>query len=134
MDRTNTVIALVCQSEKRKKLISAIQKKYSQIRIIPVICIGRLNPAMLFRLLLKDAKGVILIGCEPSDCHYREGVFFADRRLYLVKEVLKGFGMSQDLLGIIWGNPGKDKPILKKIDHYMEQLLRYPVNKGGKAS
>jgi F420-non-reducing hydrogenase iron-sulfur subunit len=130
MDRTNTVIAFVCQAEKRKKLISALKSKYPSLRIIPVICIGKLNPVILFRLLLKEARGVILLGCEPSDCHFREGSFFSERRFFLAKEVLKGFGLNEKLLNIIWSNPGKDTLALKKIETFMHYLKESQVEKG----
>jgi coenzyme F420-reducing hydrogenase delta subunit len=130
MDRTNTVIAFVCQAEKRKKLISALQSKYSNLRVIPVICIGKLNPAIIFRLLLKDAKAVILLGCDPSDCHFREGSFFSERRFFLLKEVLKGFGFNDKLLNIIWSNPGKDTSTLKNIASFMQYLNESHMEKG----
>jgi coenzyme F420-reducing hydrogenase delta subunit len=130
MDRANTVIAFVCQADKRKKLISSLQSKYPSLRIIPIICIGKLNPAIIFRLLLKEASGVILLGCEPSDCHYREGAFFSERRFFLAKEVLKGFGVNEKLLNIIWSNPGKDTLVLKKFEAFMQYLKETQVEKG----
>ena len=134
MDRTNTVIAFVCQSEKRKKLIASIQKKHPSIRFIPIICIGKMNPAVVFRLLLKETRGVILIGCEPSDCHYREGAFFAERRFYLLKETLKGFGLDENLLHIIWSNPKKHLRVIKSVDSFMDYLQKSVLEKGGNHS
>jgi len=95
-----------------------------------VICIGKLNPAIIFRLLLKDAKAVILLGCDPSDCHFREGSFFSERRFFLLKEVLKGFGFNDKLLNIIWSNPGKDTSTLKNIASFMQYLNESHMEKG----
>ncbi len=131
MDRTSVVIAFVCQPEKRKRLISDLKKKYSALRIIPVICMGKINPAMLFRLIVNESRGVILIGCDPSDCHYREGTFFSDRRFFLAKETLKGFGFDEKLLHVIWSNPGKNKAVMSSIDSYMQFLNHsFTANEG----
>ncbi|HOI24681.1 MAG TPA: hydrogenase iron-sulfur subunit [Caldisericia bacterium] len=130
MDRTNTVIAFVCQADKRKKLISSLKSKYPALRVIPVICIGKLNPVIIFRLLMKEARAVILVGCEPSDCHFREGVFFSERRFFLAKEVLKGFGLNDRLLNIIWSNPGKDALVLKQFETFMQYLKETQIEKG----
>jgi F420-non-reducing hydrogenase iron-sulfur subunit len=51
------------------------------IRIIRVMCSGRIDPAFILEALKDGADGVLVAGCHlPSDCHYISGNFKALRR------------------------------------------------------
>ncbi|MBF0321155.1 MAG: hydrogenase iron-sulfur subunit, partial [Nitrospirae bacterium] len=38
-----------------------------------VPCIGSIHPNFPKDMLAAGVKGVLLVGCEKDDCHYREG-------------------------------------------------------------
>ena len=60
------------------------------IRIIRVMCSGRIDPTFIFEALKDGADGVLVAGCHlPSDCHYISGNFKALRRITLLKETLR---------------------------------------------
>ena len=42
----------------------------SNVRIVRVMCSGRVDPAFILKAFLKGADGVIVAGCHPGDCHY----------------------------------------------------------------
>src|SRR5450756_2826385 len=50
------------------------------VRIIRVMCSGRVNPLFLVNALQQGADGVLISGCHPGDCHYLEGNYYARRR------------------------------------------------------
>jgi F420-non-reducing hydrogenase iron-sulfur subunit len=73
------------------------------IRIIRVMCSGRIDPAFVFEAFKDGADGVLVAGCHlPSDCHYISGNFKAFRRINLLKRVLKEFGMEPERLRLEW--------------------------------
>ncbi len=48
------------------------------IRIIRVMCSGRIDPAFVLEAFKDGADGVLVAGCHlPSDCHYISGNFKA---------------------------------------------------------
>jgi F420-non-reducing hydrogenase iron-sulfur subunit len=42
-------------------------------RMIRVMCSGMVHPNLVIEAFTKGADGVLLCGCHPGDCHYKEG-------------------------------------------------------------
>jgi len=59
------------------------------IRVIRVMCSGRVDPKFIFEALRVGADGVIVMGCHPGDCHYLEGNYEAEKKFNMVKKFLK---------------------------------------------
>ena len=73
------------------------------IRIVRVMCSGRIDPAFVLEAFKDGADGVLIAGCHlPSDCHYMSGNFKALRRINLLKRVLKDFGIEPERLRLEW--------------------------------
>jgi len=73
------------------------------IRIIRVMCSGRIDPTFILEAFKDGADGVLVAGCHlPSDCHYLSGNFKALRRITLLKKVLEGFGIEPERVRLEW--------------------------------
>jgi len=73
------------------------------IRIIRVMCSGRIDPSFILEAFKDGADGVLVAGCHlPSDCHYISGNFKAQRRIALMKKVLREFGIEPERLRLEW--------------------------------
>ena len=73
------------------------------IRIVRVMCSGRIDPVFVLKAFKDGADGVLVAGCHlPSDCHYISGNFKAMRRINLLKKVLKEFGIEPERLRLEW--------------------------------
>jgi coenzyme F420-reducing hydrogenase delta subunit len=74
-----------------------------EIRIIRVMCTGRVDLSFVFRALLKGADGVIIGGCWPGECHYvTEGNYDALANMHLAKKLLEKIGLSPERLRLEW--------------------------------
>jgi coenzyme F420-reducing hydrogenase delta subunit len=80
------------------------RQSYSpEIRIIRLMCTGRVDLAFVLRALLKGADGVIIGGCWPGECHYvTEGNYDALGNMHLCKKLLHLVGLSPDRLRLEW--------------------------------
>lgn len=59
------------------------------IRVIRVMCSGRVDPKFIIKALQVGIDGVIVMGCHPGDCHYLEGNYEAERKFNMTKNFLK---------------------------------------------
>jgi len=59
------------------------------IRVIRVMCSGRVDPKFIFKALQIGIDGVIVMGCHPGDCHYLEGNYEAEKKFEMVEKFLK---------------------------------------------
>jgi coenzyme F420-reducing hydrogenase delta subunit len=59
------------------------------MRVIRVMCSGRVDPVFVFKALLTGIDGVFVLGCHPGDCHYLEGNYEAEKKFIMVQKFLK---------------------------------------------
>ncbi len=59
------------------------------IRVIRVMCSGRVDPKFIIKALQIGIDGVIVMGCHPGDCHYLEGNYEAEKKFIMTEKFLK---------------------------------------------
>ncbi len=95
------------------------------IRIIRVMCSGRIDPAFVLEAFKDGADGVLVAGCHlPSDCHYISGNFKAMRRISLLKRVLKGFGIDPQRLRLEWISASEGDKFANVVRSMVEDLKK----------
>jgi F420-non-reducing hydrogenase iron-sulfur subunit len=67
-----------------------------------VMCSGRVDPTFVLHALAQGADGVLIAGCHPGDCHYKEGNYKAMRRYRMLLELLDTFGIERDRVRLEW--------------------------------
>ena len=99
------------------------------IRIIRVMCSGRIDPAFVLEAFKDGADGVLVAGCHlPSDCHYISGNFKAQRRINLLKTVLKEFGIEPERLRLEWISASEGDKFAAVVKDMTEQVRRLGPN------
>ncbi len=99
------IVAFLCNwcSYTGADLAGVSRIKWSpHVRVIRVMCSGRMDPTFVVNAFRKGADGVIISGCHPGDCHYNQGNYKALRRVHLLKRLLAGFGISPERLRLTW--------------------------------
>ncbi len=72
------------------------------IRLVRVMCSGRVDAQMVLEAFRGGADGVLILGCHPGDCHYKEGNYFAQNRAALLKALLPQYGIEPERFRIDW--------------------------------
>jgi len=72
------------------------------VRVIRVMCTGRVDPQFVLDAFAKGADGVLIGGCHPGDCHYIEGNYKALRRVEFLRRVLDDLGIEPERLRLEW--------------------------------
>jgi F420-non-reducing hydrogenase iron-sulfur subunit len=73
--------------------ISRIQYP-TNLRVVRVMCSGRVDPQLVLFTLLEGADGVLALGCHPGDCHYQSGNLEAEQKFEALLTVLKDVGLD----------------------------------------
>jgi F420-non-reducing hydrogenase iron-sulfur subunit len=72
------------------------------VRIIRVMCSGMVHPSLVVDALTKGADGVLICGCHPGDCHYREGNLKAEARAEAIRVMLEDMGIEEERFRLEW--------------------------------
>jgi len=70
----------------------------SNFRMIRVMCIGRINQALILRAFEYGADGVILLECRDDDCRYGPGPDVGHENVRRVRKLLHLLGIDQERL------------------------------------
>jgi F420-non-reducing hydrogenase iron-sulfur subunit len=72
------------------------------IRIVRLMCSGRIDPVIIVDTLANGADGVLIAGCLPGDCHYVEGNLNAEVRIKILKNLIAKTGLEPERLRLEW--------------------------------
>ena len=72
------------------------------IRIVRVMCSGMVHPNLVIDALTKGADGVLVCGCHPGDCHYKDGNLRAEKRAEAIILMLEDFGLEEARFRLEW--------------------------------
>ena len=93
------------------------------IRIIRVMCSGRIDPIFVLEAFKNGADGVLIAGCHlPSDCHYINGNFKTLRRVTLLKTVIQQFGIEPERLRLEWISASEGDKFAATIRDMVQQI------------
>lgn len=81
----------------------------TNVKIIRVMCSGRVDPAFVLKAFALGADGVIVAGCHPSDCHYIDGNEKTAMRGTFLTEFLEDAGLEPQRFKVEWiaGSEGR---------------------------
>jgi NADH-quinone oxidoreductase subunit E len=73
------------------------------IRVIKLMCSGRVDPAFILRAFLNGTDGVFIGGCWLGECHYiTEGNYDALSIMHLCRKLLEHIGVNPERLRLEW--------------------------------
>jgi len=95
---------------------------YPKIRIVRVMCIGRIDPAVVLETFAKGADGVLVVGCHPPDCHYVEGNLQAERKIKMLKKLISRTGLEPERLRLDWAYASEIERFAKVINDFRNHV------------
>ena len=98
------IIGFTCNwcSYRAADLAGTARVKYPpNIRLIRLMCSGRLDPTFVIKALADGADGVLITGCHPGECHYLEQNYKALRRYLLLRRTLAGMGIEPQRVKLV---------------------------------
>jgi coenzyme F420-reducing hydrogenase delta subunit len=103
------------------------------MRIIRVMCSGRVDPVFILDALSKGADGIMVLGCHPGDCHYISGNLMAERKMKWVADLIEFAGMDPGRLRLEWISASEGERFANTVRDFTEQIRNLgPVAKKDK--
>jgi len=104
-------------------LAGVSRMKYAaNVRVIRVMCSGRVDPQFVLKAFESGADGVLIGGCHPGDCHYMEGNYKCLRRYHLLERMLQDLGVAPERFRLEWISASEGNKVKSVIDSMVETL------------
>jgi len=94
----------------------------TNIRIIRLMCSGRVDPVIVLETLAQGADGVMVMGCHIGDCHYITGNLQAERKIDMLKKLLARTGLEVERLRLEWVSASEGGRFAELVKEFTEQI------------
>jgi len=101
---------------------TARMKHAPNVRIIRLMCSGRVEPAFVLKALADGADGVLVAGCHPGECHYIEQNYKTIRRFAMLRHTLRALGIDPRRVRLVWASAGEAARLTQAIDEMVETV------------
>ncbi len=107
--------------------------KYApNIRVIRVMCSGRVDPVFIIDAFLKNIDGVMVLGCHFGDCHYLNGNYHAEKRIVGLQKLLGFAGVGQGRLYLDWVSAAEGERFAGLVNDFAKKIREIgPFGKTG---
>ena len=126
------IIGFTCNwcSYRAADLAGTSRQKYSpNIRLIRLMCSGRLSPEFVLKALAGGADGVMITGCHPGECHYIEQNIKAMRRFTLLRSTLSQLGIEPERVKLVWASAAEGLHLANEINKMVAKIRELgPLN------
>ena len=92
------------------------------LRVIRIMCTGRLDPSFPLEGLAGGADGIFVGGCHPGECHYQDGNYHALISSSLVHEMLERIGIRRERFLIDWASAAEGPNFVKIITGFTRRI------------
>lgn len=104
----------------------------ANLRIMRVMCSGRVEPEWILRAIKKGADGVLICGCHLGDCHYVEGNFKTVKRMPLLFKMIEQMGINPKRVRFEFVSASEGAELTELVEEFSEDIEKIgpgPFNK-----
>jgi heterodisulfide reductase subunit A len=117
--RVEQYVVLACQ-RRSGALESALEEKNLHVEVIRFRCIGQVEAGMLFELLQKGARRILVAGCSIERCRFGKGASHAVDQVQRIRSFLRVLGEDATRIACDWSD-GRAHDL---IDEAVARLVR----------
>jgi len=101
---------------------TARMKYAPNVRIIRLMCSGRVDPTFVLKALSLGADGVLIAGCHPGECHYIEQNYKTIRRFAMLRHTLQCLGISERRVRLVWASAAEAARLAEALAEMVEDI------------
>jgi F420-non-reducing hydrogenase iron-sulfur subunit len=94
----------------------------ANLRIMRVMCSGRVEPNMVIEALKRGADGVLIGACHIGDCHYVSGNHKTVRRFAVMPKLLEQMGIDPKRVRMEHISASEGAELTELVKEYVEEL------------
>jgi F420-non-reducing hydrogenase iron-sulfur subunit len=134
------IVAFVCnwcsgvEEKSQGEMAKSRKSNSSDVRIVNVMCSGRVTPGLVLKAFELGADGVMVCGCEKGACHYSFGNEKQAEMFETSKKLANLIGLESDRLRLDWLSPDGGEGLRKVMTEFLEQVRQVgpsPLGKSG---
>ena len=124
---TPRIVAFFCNwcTYTAADLAGVSRMKYaSNIRVIRLMCSGRVDPQFVMDALTKGADAVLIGGCHRNDCHYVDGNYKCLRRYQMLKRMIADMGIEPERVRLEWISAAEGEKVKRVVNEMVETIKK----------
>ena len=98
------------------------------LRVIRVMCSGRVSPEWVIKALASGMDGVMVLGCHIGDCHYIDGNHRTKKRFVLLGKLLGALGIDPDRLYLDWVSASEGQKFQDVVTRFVNRVKELGPN------
>jgi len=96
----------------------------TNVRIIRVMCSGRIDPTFVLNAFALGADAVMIAGCHPGECHYVDQNYKAMRRYGMLKHTLRQMGIEEGRFRLVWASAAEGQQLAEAITQMVDEVRK----------
>ena len=97
-------------------------KYQPNIRVVRVMCSGRVSPELVLRAFRAGADGVLVLGCHIGDCYYVSGNHRTAKRMPILRRILEYVGIEPERLRLDWVSSAEAPKFQQVVNEFTETI------------
>lgn len=94
------------------------------VKILRVMCSGRVEPYFVLRALELGADGVLVTGCHIGDCHYISGNQKAEERMKMLSKLLDQIGIGSERVRLEWISASEATRFVEVMKEFTDRIAK----------
>ena len=116
------VVVFSCNWDGLSCIETAAQKglRYpASVKVVRVSCLSRVHSGLILKAFELGADGVMLLGCNPGNCHFEIDAGLVEREYEKTRNILGLLGLREERLALT-RLPGGDGPgFVKQVNDFI---------------
>ena len=121
------VVVFACNWDGLSCIEAAAQKGLhypASVKVVRVSCLSRVHSGLILKAFELGADGVMLLGCNPGNCHFEIDAGLIEREYEKTRNILGLLGLREERLALT-RLPGGDGPgFVKQVTNFIAGIAR----------
>lgn len=119
------IVIFTCNWNAHQSLQAAGKRHLSYpagVRPLKVDCLGQISSSVILKAFEKGADGVMLVGCQPEECHYEFGSRRAAELFEETRRLARMLGFGEEQLEFHQLHADDAEALIDKVRKFVDRL------------